>query len=273
MSPRVELKINRLSTIRQDQHNSVPQGVVVVLVLLFAVFPLLTGKWVIGLGLVTLSFTILSLLKDWRIAAPLGVFCCVCIVSVIAKVPFSQVWLGLGLLIYIIFCKKSNRFKTGLDWLQFGRLDRKVYLPTLFFVLLASSALIVWFLVAKPNIKDLIDQMLPDCNPALLTAGALLFSMVNAAVEEGAYRGVIMHSLDAALGAKWTSTGLQAAAFGALHLNGFPRGWLGVLLAAVFGIFMGIVRRRADGMLAPWIAHVLVDVVIVCIVAGAALTT
>jgi hypothetical protein len=48
-----------------------------------------------------------------------------------------------------------------------------------------------------------------------------------------------------------------------LLLNGFPRGWIGVGLAGLYGLFMGIIGRRAGGMFAPWLAHVFTDVMIV----------
>jgi len=100
----------------------------------------------------------------------------------------------------------------------------------------------------------------------LLIVGGLIFSMVNAAVEEGAYRGVIMHALDTSLGPGFAALLLQALAFGAVHIGGFPRGWLGVGLACIYGLFMGFIRQRAGGMFAPWIAHVFTDVVIAGIV-------
>jgi hypothetical protein len=86
--------------------------------------------------------------------------------------------------------------------------------------------------------------------------------MVNAAVEEGAYRGVILHALDRSLGTGFAALLLQALAFGAIHIRGFPRGWIGVGLACIYGLLMGVIRRRAGGMFAPWIAHVFTDVVI-----------
>jgi membrane protease YdiL (CAAX protease family) len=100
----------------------------------------------------------------------------------------------------------------------------------------------------------------------VLIAGGLIFSMVNAAVEEGAYRGVILHALDRSLGPGFTALLLQALAFGAIHIKGFPRGWIGVGLACIYGLLMGVIRRRAGGMFAPWIAHVFTDVVIAGIV-------
>lgn len=86
--------------------------------------------------------------------------------------------------------------------------------------------------------------------------------MVNAAVEEGAYRGVLLHALDSSIGPGIWALLLQAVAFGTIHIGGFPRGWIGVGLACIYGLFMGVIRRRAGGMFAPWIAHVFTDIVI-----------
>lgn len=246
---------------------------VLIVVLLFALFPLLSGNWVIGVGVLTIGLTLFSWLRGWKVSFPLGVFCSVCIVSVVAGVPFSQVWLGLGLIVYIILCKNASRLEGNLIWLRFGCLGRNVYLPAIGFTLVAGVALVLWFYTVKPNIYDLIDKFLPEWNTAFLVIGGVLFSIINAAVEEGTFRGVIMQGLDEAIGpGRWSIT-LQAAAFGTLHINGFPRGWLGVVLAGIFGVFMGIVRRRANGMFAPWIAHVCVDLLIVCIVAAFAFKT
>jgi len=56
---------------------------------------------------------------------------------------------------------------------------------------------------------------------------------------------------------------LQAIAFSALHLQGgFPRGVVGVGLAFVYGLLLGALRRRAGGLLAPWVAHVFTDLAI-----------
>jgi membrane protease YdiL (CAAX protease family) len=77
---------------------------------------------------------------------------------------------------------------------------------------------------------------------------------------------VILHALDRSLGPGFAALLLQALAFGAIHIRGFPRGWIGVGLACIYGLLMGVIRRRAGGMFAPWIAHVFTDVVIAGIV-------
>jgi hypothetical protein len=96
----------------------------------------------------------------------------------------------------------------------------------------------------------------------LLLAGAVLFSIVNAAAEEFVYRGFVHQSLAETFPLP-AALLLQAAAFGLLHIQGFPSGVTGAGLAFVFGLMMGWIRVQSDGMLAPWAAHVAADLTIV----------
>jgi membrane protease YdiL (CAAX protease family) len=87
-----------------------------------------------------------------------------------------------------------------------------------------------------------------------------------ALLDEAQCQELESHALDTSLGPGFAALVLQALAFGAIHIRGFPRGWLGVGLACIYGLLMGVIRRRAGGMFAPWIAHVFTDVVIAGIV-------
>jgi membrane protease YdiL (CAAX protease family) len=147
-----------------------------------------------------------------------------------------------------------------------GSLGVDVWLRVVASAVVAAVALGAWYALFRPNLTDLVAAYVPVAPVEVLILGGLLFSMLNAMIEEGAYRGVIQHGLEATIGLGIAALVLQAAAFGALHLNGFPRGWVGVGLAAIYGLMMGTVRRRSDGMLAPWIAHVLTDAVIAAII-------
>ncbi len=56
---------------------------------------------------------------------------------------------------------------------------------------------------------------------------------------------------------------VQAAAFGLLHLKSASRsGAVGVGLAAIYAVMLGVLRRRAGGLLAPHAAHVAADLTI-----------
>ena len=134
-------------------------------------------------------------------------------------------------------------------------------------VVISAVALLSWYVVARPDLADLVRTFVPNWSLWLLVPGALLLSIVNAATEEAAYRGVVLEALDTALGPGPLAVFLQALAFGALHFRGgFPRGTVGVGLVFVYGVALGALRRKTNGLLAPWIVHVLTDLVIFAIV-------
>src|SRR5262249_16711316 len=95
-----------------------------------------------------------------------------------------------------------------------------------------------------------------------------LFAMLNASFEEAIWRGAVFQSLEAAVGRGWLAWALQGIGFGLWHFRGFPSGWVGVGLATIFALMMGMLRMQGRGMLAPWVAHVFADATIFTMVAA-----
>jgi hypothetical protein len=201
-----------------------------------------------------------------REAFALGLFCVVVLALVLVGIHYSQVTLAAGLLVYVQATRSVPWLHGAGGWFQRGRLGREVWALMLASVVTAGVALVAWYAVWRPDLTDLVDAYVPALPVGLLVVGGLTFSIVNAAVEEGAYRGVVQGALEATLGVGLVALCLQAVAFGALHMNGFPRGWVGVGLAGIYGVMMGLLRRKSHGMLAPWLGHVLTDVVIASII-------
>src|SRR5436190_17187214 len=199
-------------------------------------------------------------------AAPFSIFCVICLSLIFSGVRYFPVILALGLLGYAGVVRGVPWLRGTATWARWRSFDAGVCLLSVGAWLLAAVALLSWYLLLHPNIADIVKVYVPALPLGLLIAGGLIFAMLNAAVEEAAYRGVFLHALDTSLGPGFAALLLQALAFGAIHIRGFPRGWLGVGLACVFGLFMGVIRRRAGGMFAPWIAHIFTDVVIAGIV-------
>ena len=122
-------------------------------------------------------------------------------------------------------------------------------------------------MTVQPDLGDLVATFVPDWPLWLLVPGAVVFSVVNAALEEAAYRGVVQQSLERALGPGATALILQAAAFAALHYRaGFPRGVAGIGLTFIYGLVLGVIRRHSRGLMAPVVIHVLTDLAIVAII-------
>jgi hypothetical protein len=215
-------------------------------------------------GIVLLAM--LAWYKRCPAAAPFSIFCVICLSLIFFGVRYFPVILALGLLGYAGVVRGVPWLRGTATWARWGSLDAGVCLLSVGAWLLAAVALLSWYLLLHPNIADIVKAYVPSLPLGLLITGGLIFAMLNAAVEEAAYRGVFLHALDRSLGPGFAALLLQALAFGAVHIGGFPRGWLGVGLACIFGLFMGVIRRRGGGMFAPWIAHVFTDVVIAGIV-------
>jgi hypothetical protein len=234
---------------------------------LITAIPLLPDSLAVTVSIAVVGASIIAWIRRCRFAASLGVFCSVCLILVLAGVRYLQISLAAALIAYTWATRRTSWLRGTATWIKRGTLDTDVWLLIGGCAVIAAVALGAWYSILRPNMTDIVEAYVPPAPVPLLILGGLLFSMFNAAVEEGAYRGVIQNGLETTLGIGTTALCLQAAAFGALHIRGgFPRGWIGVGLATVYGLMMGTIRRRSGGMLAPWIAHVLTDMVIASII-------
>ncbi len=146
------------------------------------------------------------------------------------------------------------------EWPRAGRLGVDVALLMLATAAVSAVALAGWAWLSDPDPGPYLGALRD--RPAIVALfGVLAFSLANSVVEEAVFRGVFQTELTGLLPAA-AAIGVQAVGFGLLHLTGFPSGWLGVLLATVYGLLLGLIRHRAGGMLAPYLTHVLADLTI-----------
>jgi membrane protease YdiL (CAAX protease family) len=119
----------------------------------------------------------------------------------------------------------------------------------------------------KPDVYALAAR-LPGALPRnVILAGACL-SVVNAVLEEVFFRGVIYDALESEWGWR-TAVIISGAFFGVLHIVGYPPGPSGAVMAGIYGIMLGWLRRRTGGLLWPTVAHVVADATIVGILVHA----
>ncbi len=119
--------------------------------------------------------------------------------------------------------------------------------------------------LARPDLGDVLRGYVPDLPLPALIAGAAVFALVNAALEELIWRGVLTDRLETLFSSS-VAVALQAASFGAQHAHGFPRGVSGVMLAGAWAVMLGALRLRSRGLAAPLIAHVVADTTIAVLV-------
>ena len=173
-----------------------------------------------------------------------------------------------GLIVAII-----PSLRRSILWSRVGHLNSKILILTVLTIVVSSLALVGWSVLLKREI-DLHVTLIPRMPVWLLPAAGLSFALCNAAMEEMAFRGIIMQALDSALGTSHVSIVIQAVSFAAFHyLAGFPNGGFGFVMVFAYGLMLGILRRYSHGILAPWLAHVAADVTIFSVLAATLLVT
>jgi membrane protease YdiL (CAAX protease family) len=154
-----------------------------------------------------------------------------------------------------------------LSWLRRGRIDSQAIVLIAVTAVVSALFLVGWVTIEKPDLVHHL-ALIPAMPVWAYPLAGLGFALLNAAMEEAVFRGIVMESLDSALGAGYASVVIQAVAFAALHYPaGFPNGASGFVMVLVYGIMLGVIRRRSNGMLAPFVAHVAADITIYSVLA------
>jgi len=197
---------------------------------LWTLFPLVSTAGVAGVAAAIAVLTAVAFRRRVPHAAALGVFCTACFGAMLCGIRFSQIWLAFGLAACVAAARLVPWMRGTSGWLRAGAFGRDMQALCVASAAIAAAALLLWFTLLQPDVADLVAQFFPAVAPFWILVGGVLFAAVNAAVEEGAYRGVVMYALEAQVG-KPAALLMQAVAFGTLHINGFPRGPVGVALA------------------------------------------
>jgi membrane protease YdiL (CAAX protease family) len=251
--------INSSSSITAPNSSSRTAAVIVVTVMLNPGFLFLPEPaFLIATCSAGLLFVLALLLRD-----PMAVHVTMLtfLVAVCAGIWSWPIYFLVPLIVYAIVVAVTPSLRQTISWLRLGEFDWLVCCFIVLTVFLSSAGLLLWFLLGQSDLNRQL-ALVPNWSPVLLIAAGLGFALANATIEESIYRGVLMQGLDTVFGPGKLSVILQAVPFGLIHLNGTPSGWLGVSMAGVYGLMLGSIRRRSQGMLAPFVAHVFADIVI-----------
>jgi membrane protease YdiL (CAAX protease family) len=163
----------------------------------------------------------------------------------------------------------SQHLRKSVLWFRPGRLGGDTWLLVSLVVVVSTGALVAWNLICRPDLGP-NRANIPPMPLWLLPLAGVAFALLNSAVEETIFRGVLLQALDSAVGAGAISLVIQAVIFGWLHYSevGFPKGLVGVAMASVYGLLLGYLRYRSRGIMAPWLAHAGTDIVVFAIVAN-----
>jgi len=180
--------------------------------------------------------------------------------------PSFLVFKASGIVLYFYVALLVGALRRSMTWVRAGKIDGRSALLAGVVVVVAALALIGWVKLLHPNMAAYANVR-PNGTRVELAEYMGLFAVANALLEEILYRGVMMTALDAAFGAGWFALVVQAVSFGMAHYHGgFPCGWVGVGMTFFYGLAMGVLRRRSNGLLLPWITHTAADLTVICLV-------
>ena len=157
-----------------------------------------------------------------------------------------------------VYCVPPLR--RSVNWLRLGRGDWEVIGATFVIIVLASTALILWYALCEHDLRKMTDILKTIPYPSLILVG-IAFSIFNALLEEILFRGIQYEALDAEYGLRWAVL-IQGIIFGIVHAQGFPNGVIGVVMASLYGVMLGWLRHFSGGMLWPFVAHIFADATI-----------
>jgi membrane protease YdiL (CAAX protease family) len=173
--------------------------------------------------------------------------------------PFSDLTF---LLLYAYVVMLIPALRDSVGWLRRGKFNVTTWTLVAAMIVVPIVALMLWVHFLSPNLGRYAN-MVPQFPFWMIILYAVANAAFNAALEETIWRGVMLEALDSALGPGVWALIIQAISFGAAHYrNGFPNGLVGSAMAAVFGIMLGVIRRKSKGMLGCWLAHTVVDAAI-----------
>jgi membrane protease YdiL (CAAX protease family) len=173
--------------------------------------------------------------------------------------PFSDLTF---LLLYIFTVMLISPLRGSVGWVRSGKFDATTWTFIAVTIVIPIIALMLWVHFLSPDLGR-YSNMVPQFPFWLIALYGVVNAMFNAALEETIWRGVMLEALDSALGPGVWALVIQAVAFGMAHYrSGFPNGIIGAAMASVFGIMLGIIRRKSKGILACWLTHAFVDAAI-----------
>jgi membrane protease YdiL (CAAX protease family) len=153
---------------------------------------------------------------------------------------------------FVLKIRKVNR---STLFIHFGLVSSNIWLATIFTVL-SLIGLAWWFreLAANPYAR-----FIPDLPIHFLLPLGIGFALINSLYEEGIFRSIFLGYLDQLFHSRIALL-LQALWFSFLHYqSGFPAGIIGMMMTFIFGLMMGILVRRTQGLLLAIVIHAIAD--------------
>ncbi len=185
------------------------------------------------------------------------------LVYITKTLPFFTLGLMLviPIIVYFLMAQFVKPLKDEKLIPPVGEVNKISAIIGLVVVVVSSASLLLWYGLFNPDIA-VFAEYFPKVELYKLMIGGLVFSVVNAIVEEVIYRGILFGGLLHLFDNVRTVIIIQAVIFGSIHYWGVPNGILGVVMAFIYGLFLGAIRNHAKGLLMPIVIHIFADITI-----------
>jgi CAAX protease family protein len=192
----------------------------------------------------------------------------VLIVAIAWSVPTLRQWPALWLVplaAYLLLVLVVPRLRHSFRVWRFGAVTPTSIVATALITVLSCGALIAFHHYSQPDLSRYAGR-LPIMALGGVAAAGVIFSIVNATCEEVFFRGILYDSMESISG-RGVAIVLTAAVFGRGHMEGYPPGVLGAVLAGFYRLALGVLRAFTGGIGLGIIAHIAADATIFTLLA------
>lgn len=214
-------------------------------------------------GIAAVLLATIAMVRKMPAASSIGLLLVAFLLLGVTGLRPKRLLFGLAVVVYMVAASRLPWLREVAPWRRVWSCNSRQGAVGAVFGLVAGLVLWAWYEGRPENLADIID-LTRDWSIWTLASVGVLAAVVNAVVEEAVYRGIVKDSLESVLRPGSTTLVLQAAVFAALHFpSGILQGLAGVGLAFLYGLVLGLLRRRSGGLAVPVIAHTVTDLVIV----------
>jgi membrane protease YdiL (CAAX protease family) len=175
-------------------------------------------------------------------------------------------YLLLPFIAYAVVVSAFAPLRQSSPRLHAGRIDVAGVVATLALSLAAVATLLAYQFLISPDVTALA-AILPHALFGNLILAWILFSVLNALLEEIIFRGILYEALAAEWGTSVAIVG-SAVLFGLGHLRGYPPGLMGAALAGIYGLALALLRWWTGGLVLAIGSHICADATIFGILAA-----
>jgi uncharacterized protein len=197
---------------------------------------------------------------DWRAIHGLVFFA---LMAAAAFVPIFRIWPLLWvapLAAYGFLVVAVPPLRASFQPWRCGRVSRTGVIATIIVAAGSSAVLAAVAAFAHPDTGNYRDFLPISALGGTVTAG-VTFSILNALLEEIVFRGILFDAVESQCGAR-VAVAVTAGLFGYAHIQGYPPGPQGAVLAAIYGLCIGALRAFTGGIGLCTLAHIAADATI-----------